>query len=353
MQSEHMPLLLVFLYIALVLGGAVVGYFLAVRGIRGRRVGNEPHCPRCNYLVVGISSQHCPECGAALAPETIVHGQRVVDRKRLGFASVLLLATASVGVFLLLPAVERVEWYHYEPSSWVMQEFANPAFQGRALAEMNRRDLRSPISNGHRNIMIERALIEQAAPTVGRNTKSLLEFLGRQWRSGRLTSAQEKRFFENAGQSSLGVGKEVSPTRAVGRNGLAAQPELMFLFNQSTRLPDGFWVSFTPVDVLIDGQASSIVRSFRPRQLAKLQSQPLIVSGLEVLRTPGNHTLEVTYRFEVYDGALVPTNRTGRPFETGNSTLLFSEDRSHSTTFTVKPEDIGRAQDNRVLPLSR
>jgi hypothetical protein len=42
---------------------------------RRRRVGDEPHCRGCNYLLHGIQSERCPECGTALWPLAIVRGE--------------------------------------------------------------------------------------------------------------------------------------------------------------------------------------------------------------------------------------------------------------------------------------
>jgi general secretion pathway protein G len=35
-----------------------------------------PRCRQCEYLLIGIQSQRCPECGTILSPDNVVHGER-------------------------------------------------------------------------------------------------------------------------------------------------------------------------------------------------------------------------------------------------------------------------------------
>src|SRR5580698_4285631 len=53
---------------------AIVGSLLLYAG-RRRRVGDAPHCLNCNYLLHGLSSERCPECGSELSSAVIVHGE--------------------------------------------------------------------------------------------------------------------------------------------------------------------------------------------------------------------------------------------------------------------------------------
>ena len=60
-------------WLPLLLGGAV-GFLLAVLGLRGRRVGDTPHCRKCAYNLTGLTSERCPECGSVLSSGAIVQG---------------------------------------------------------------------------------------------------------------------------------------------------------------------------------------------------------------------------------------------------------------------------------------
>lgn len=41
---------------------------------RRRQAGGGPHCMACGYDLRHLTSQRCPECGAALTPDTISDG---------------------------------------------------------------------------------------------------------------------------------------------------------------------------------------------------------------------------------------------------------------------------------------
>ena len=49
----------------------LVGILLLIHGLRGRRVGFDPHCKKCRYNLTGISADQCPECGSTILAETV------------------------------------------------------------------------------------------------------------------------------------------------------------------------------------------------------------------------------------------------------------------------------------------
>ncbi len=63
----------------------ILGVILLALGIiltyreSSRRLGDDPHCRKCGYLLHGLESQRCPECGATLSPEAIARGARGRD----------------------------------------------------------------------------------------------------------------------------------------------------------------------------------------------------------------------------------------------------------------------------------
>ena len=65
------PTLHVCLYAILVL----VGLWVLLSRSR-RRVGDEPRCRRCEYILVGELCGRCPECGAEVEPGRVVYGAR-------------------------------------------------------------------------------------------------------------------------------------------------------------------------------------------------------------------------------------------------------------------------------------
>ena len=68
-----MNLILLMLSLPLLVGGTV----LLKRGRWPRRVGTEPRCRACEYSLVGLTSDRCPECGSAISARTTVRGQRI------------------------------------------------------------------------------------------------------------------------------------------------------------------------------------------------------------------------------------------------------------------------------------
>jgi hypothetical protein len=89
------------------LGALALGAALIWRGLRGRRVDDDPHCRRCGYNLIASPQRpgRCPECGATIYGLGTI---RVGARKRrepliiIG-AAIMLLCLGPIG-FALLPA---------------------------------------------------------------------------------------------------------------------------------------------------------------------------------------------------------------------------------------------------------
>ena len=102
----------------------VVGALLLFRGIRGRRVGDEPRCRKCKYILIGISSSRCPECGR----DVTAKGRQVGlwRLRRVAFATGLCLALISLAVVeqyvypRVYSYVNGVDWYRYYPTDWLL-----------------------------------------------------------------------------------------------------------------------------------------------------------------------------------------------------------------------------------------
>src|SRR5688500_6681131 len=98
---------------------AGVGLVLIKMGRWPQRGGGLPRCRKCEYLVVNISSERCPECGSDLAGNGTVRGVR--HRRPAVWVSgvvVLLFALGWGG-----PQLYRaVNWRRLQPSSWLMKD---------------------------------------------------------------------------------------------------------------------------------------------------------------------------------------------------------------------------------------
>lgn len=77
----------------------VAGSVLLLVGLRGRRVGDEPHCRGCGYKLLGLESKVCPECGRSFADSRVRIGVRVRRVRLIGVGLTSLLLAAGGAVF--------------------------------------------------------------------------------------------------------------------------------------------------------------------------------------------------------------------------------------------------------------
>ena len=84
-----------------------------IRSIRGRRIGTEPRCARCDYDLSGRSGDTCSECGASLkAKRTIVRGRR----QRRWAAGVLGLTCLLISMSVLSFRLHVFDWQRLAPN---------------------------------------------------------------------------------------------------------------------------------------------------------------------------------------------------------------------------------------------
>lgn len=178
----------------------LVGVALLARGLRGRRVGDEPHC-RCGYLLHGLESEVCPECGEALTPARIRYGTRRRIRWQIIAAS-LCLAFALTGLSLHLAGVaQRIDWYRLAPMSWL----ANAAESGNrdALAEIDRRLGAPKINASDFRAAVETGLRVQENRPPAADLQAWLNLLSKLESKACLSPQQRDQFFSNIVELSL------------------------------------------------------------------------------------------------------------------------------------------------------
>jgi hypothetical protein len=118
----------------------VFGVALLVLGMRGRRVGEDPHCRTCGFNLRGRDpdSERCPECGTEVTAASLAVGrqQRWPALIRLGLGLALLGAAAS-GVQTWRWAHDA-DWSKWKPTAWLISdlETVGPRERGRALDEL-------------------------------------------------------------------------------------------------------------------------------------------------------------------------------------------------------------------------
>jgi ribosomal protein L34E len=112
-------------YVTLLIIGIVllhVGAFLLRLAWFPRRTGTTPHCRPCGYVLEGIDSDRCPECGQYLSPRTIIRGRRVRRPYLAAIACLLLLLGLMASILSLSDRFRSINWYMHKPAGWVIAD---------------------------------------------------------------------------------------------------------------------------------------------------------------------------------------------------------------------------------------
>jgi hypothetical protein len=185
---------------------AILGSLLLYVG-RRRRVGGAPHCRNCNYLLHGLSSERCPECGSVLSSAAIVYGE---PRRRWKsfFAGWLVLLLLGFLVFTGgISEFQSVDWYHYKPAHFVLRDLnsGRAPDQQRAWTELMRRDAAKSLSADVRDAMARFTLTQQANAVQPYNSldTDTINYLGARCLANDLPADQRTRFFEQSIRTKL------------------------------------------------------------------------------------------------------------------------------------------------------
>src|SRR5580658_6525765 len=118
---------------------------LAVRNILAaarQRQGTEPHCRRCNYLLRGLESDRCPECGSELTAANVARGSARPWWRALRPGAVIMFVVGMAMLAMWLGMAQNFNWYHYKPTFLVLRDLNSPKATDaqRAWAELVARD---------------------------------------------------------------------------------------------------------------------------------------------------------------------------------------------------------------------
>jgi hypothetical protein len=268
------------------------GVILIKAGFWPRRRGSEPYCRACGYLLIGIDSQRCPECGTVLSPSAIVHGQR---RRRLGLGwggVVMVLPLAAMLGSFAIHQFPAINWYHYEPTFLVMRDLRSSSAGDsyRAILELKQRDQAGDLSSKYEQQIVEVALVEQATKNQTQLSTELISFLEAQCLAGNLTDSQKTQF----GQQSLTLSLHVRPIIVLGNS-------VPFRINENCRVTGSpWWVRLSGEKAQIDGKP---IRGFSggSSSMAGLGSGGAIGSSVECLDI-GKHVLQQSVHVELHTG---------------------------------------------------
>ena len=100
---------------------AVGGLWLAL-GRRRRRPTGEPRCAHCDYILIGLPSNRCPECGTLIDGPGALRGQRRRSRVRTATGVLLVAASPVCSWNPVARWQQSIYWYHYRPASMLMYD---------------------------------------------------------------------------------------------------------------------------------------------------------------------------------------------------------------------------------------
>lgn len=186
---------------------AIIGGWLLRRGLRGRRVGDEPHCRICGYNLTGATAARCSECGAELVGNAVVIGIRHRRPASITVGSILLLVALTVGTVSARRVYTSVNWYQYYPLSWILRDLRTD--QRGAVGELNRRLGSGELSLPERDRVVNALIDKHCQPPPNRPGLWLSSVLWRLVLDDVLTDAQLKRYFSGLFTLELCLPQEV------------------------------------------------------------------------------------------------------------------------------------------------
>lgn len=323
---------------------ALCGLWLVFRRSR-RRVGSDPHCHHCDYLLIGITSGRCPECGRPIDPRGAARGRRRGRRIRILIGVVLLAVAPSITWRPVGDWWQSIYWYRYRSTSSVMQDLrhgsgqpppANNPFESQnwfshgwlseevdlarvALDELLRRDKAGKLSPEYRCEIDEMALATMSAPITTPVQYYLHNELIERLIAGKLPAEKEAAIYQHAVTI-----------------GLSAQPVVMLWdvvpvkINFQTRVFNGgLGAEVTYKAVRIDGKevdAPNLTKWDQRRSLGYGSSNDDRQISYSTL---GQHRIDLDVRIDIRAWS------SGYP---GQGVTVHSEMRTVSTSFSeIRP----------------
>jgi hypothetical protein len=293
MQPQNGPVSIPLVFGCILLAiPALVGLLLIFKG-RARRIGSDPHCRKCDYLLIGINPDRCPECGSPLNPQSVIHGQR--RRRRLVFYSGWALVLLTVGA-LLAPGfwdqLRRVNWYQHIPTFLIARDLksALPDLPLKAFLELQRRDQNHDLSSAYRAKLANFALAQQT--NTGDLSAYAVNYLGQRILAGDLSPDQKTKFIHQCVVPALSVRRAILCGEKIPYDPDTSQAHFPFMRNWSAKM--------FPSQIAIDGAAPEpILNSVEYTDNIGLSCR------YTTCEITGPHMLTVTFHKEIGYGNLV------------------------------------------------
>lgn len=174
--------------------GFFIGLVLLIVGLRGRRVGYEPRCCKCEYNLTDLTTFHCPECGAELTPKTIRQGLRRRRVPALVAGLLLMLLTVGTAGYRTYAWASKLTIRDYPPYVLVWLAKRDDA---KALDEVLRRIERDSLATRRTEELIPIALDRHESATREKPQDRWVRLLSKLDLKGDLTREQRRRYYES------------------------------------------------------------------------------------------------------------------------------------------------------------
>jgi hypothetical protein len=270
-----------------ILATLLLGGYLIKRGRWPNRVGDTPHCGNCNYILTGLDSVKCPECGREVTPGKVVYGERKTRTGLVLLGGFLILLGCVLGGIVASGVVDRIDWYHYRPTAWVFNDLDSPlqtasdrawmellgrskagtlsasqqdrltertitdldarsqATRERGWTELQIRLSANRLSAAQKDRLTERALSEQISSVTTSITDPLMTYLGKRWSDRAMSPAQEQRFFDGCSALSL-----------TARPQVGSADDVPYVVLHGGRGPSGWGDEITTEAIEVDGRSA-------------------------------------------------------------------------------------------------
>src|SRR4051812_11886041 len=159
----------VLLLVVLPATALLLGIALLARGMRGRRVGDHPHCRPCGFDLFGLppAQVRCPECGADLLAgpaKAVAIGRRLRRVPSLSAGLALLAPALLVLTATTVAALKGSDSDRWKPAWWLLLDLnaANPNVAKPAAVELWARLKNGNLSPEYAKRAGERVLAIQA-----------------------------------------------------------------------------------------------------------------------------------------------------------------------------------------------
>ena len=133
--------------------GLLGGLMLLLVARRGRRIGIERVCRRCDYNLAGLSpdSESCPECGSKLRKAKAICIGHKKSRPMVGVMAILMILPSVLGLTHYgKQAAAEIDWQRHKPLWWLIRDSGSGdvARRDAAIGEMLRRINANSLSQG-------------------------------------------------------------------------------------------------------------------------------------------------------------------------------------------------------------